>query len=413
MAYEQPLRAKISWRWIAALTLFLLALVGFGTGVSLTERPDVTTSNLLTKAYYSLGLFVVGGLDLGTPIGGPLLGRIMLWLAYFGAPMLTASAVIEAVIRVIAPKRWQLRRLKNHFVIVGSGDQTISYLRMLRKHSPNVPVVVVDSSIEVVREQELKQIFNASVVVGEITHDFLLRELRLQHARKVVLLGADDFQSYEAASKILRLFPHLESRIILHCRNLRFMRAMAETRVAKHCINFNSYHLAASAMVRDHLIGHFKKTQARDVVIMAGFGRFGQTILEELQAHAEAELETVVLIDVDAERRVLVADEQERIGGDYDRQVVQGNISNPEVWRVLSETVDLSKNEPTIILGTGQADVNLRTALWIKNQYPNTLVFARTNDISELAIEVGAEHQIKSFSIKQLVEDNIPDNWLQ
>ena len=142
MAYEQRLRAKISWRWIAALTLFLLALVGFGTGVSLTERPDVTTSNLLTKAYYSLGLFVVGGLDLGTPIGGPLLGRIMLWLAYFGAPMLTASAVIEAVIRVIAPKRWQLRRLKNHFVIVGSGDQTISYLRMLRKHSPNVPVVV-------------------------------------------------------------------------------------------------------------------------------------------------------------------------------------------------------------------------------------------------------------------------------
>ena len=146
---------------------------------------------------------------------------------------------------------------------------------------------------------------------------------------------------------------------------------------------------------------------------MAGFGRFGQTILEELQAHAEAELETVVLIDVDADRRVLVADEQERIGGDYDRQIVQGDISNPEVWRVLGETVDLSKDEPTIILGTGQADVNLRTALWIKSQYPNALVFARTNDISQLATEVGAEHQIKSFSIRQLVEDNIPHSWLQ
>ena len=74
MASEQSFSPKLNWRWITALTLFLLALVGFGSGVSLTERPDVTTSNLLTKAYYSLGLFVVGGLDLGTPVGGPLLG---------------------------------------------------------------------------------------------------------------------------------------------------------------------------------------------------------------------------------------------------------------------------------------------------------------------------------------------------
>ena len=412
MMPERQSRSKISWHWFVALGIFLLAFVGLSSGVSLTERPSVTEADLLTRAYYSLGLFVVGGLDIGTPIDGPVVGRMMLWLAYFGAPVFTASAVIEAVVRVIAPQRWQLRRLKNHFIIVGASELTISYLRVLRAHSPDVPVVVVNDSIEIVRRQELEQTFNATVVVGEITHDFLLQQLRVQHARKVVMLAEDDFQAYEAANKILSRFPHLEHNIILHCRNLRFLRAMEETRVANLCTNFNSYHLAAAAMVRDQLIGHFRKTEARDVVIIAGFGRFGQTILEQLQEHAHGEIETVVLIDVDADRRVLVADEQQRMGGNYNRLVLQGDISHPEVWSLLQETVDLSTSEPTVILGTGHPASNLRTALWIKRQYPNALVFTRTNDKSELALDFGADHQINSFSIKQLVEDNIPADWL-
>ena len=146
--------------------------------------------------------------------------------------------------------------------------------------------------------------------------------------------------------------------------------------------------------------------------MIAGFGRFGQTVVEELQAQAEAELEKVVLIDIDADRRVLVAEEQQRMGGNYPRIILQGDISHPEVWRKLRESVDLSKNKPTVILGTGRAEENLRTALWIKRQFPNALVFARTNDVSELALEVGAEHGINAFSIKQLVEDNLPQSWL-
>jgi len=383
------------------------------SGVELSERPSVTGSDLLTKAYYSLGLFVVGGLDLGTPIGGPLLGRITLWLAYFGAPILTASAVIEAVIRVLAPHNWQLKRLQNHVVIVGSGELTISYLRVLRRQDPDVPIVVVDQAMEPVRELELAQTFQVMAVIGEITHDFLLNGLRLERATRVLLLGPDDFQSFEAASQILRRFPHLRERVILHCHNLRFLRAMENTAVGKQCVLFNSYHLAAASLVNDRLIGHFKRTSARDVVVLAGFGRFGQTILEELQKHAPTEIDTVAVIDIDADRRVLVAEEQQRMGGNYRRLVFEGDISHPEVWRALVDAVDLSRNSPTVILGTGRAEDNLRTGLWLKQKYPNAFVFVRTNDKSELAVEVGAEHGIHSISIRALVEDNIPPTWVQ
>jgi voltage-gated potassium channel Kch len=405
-------RKRINWRWAAAASFFLCALFGLIMGVGLSERPGVTESGVLTKAYYSLGLFVVGGLDIGIPTGGPLLGRIMLWIAYFGSPLLMASAVIEAVLRVMRPQRWQLSRLKDHIVIVGSGALTTSYLRMLRGHVGDTPIVVVDEVIDPVREEELEQTFDVTLVIGDINRDFLQRELKLDRAVQVVFLGNNDFLAYEAASKVLRQFPALGSRIVLHCDNLRFLRSMQDTAVAQLCTTFNSYHLAARSLVDQALLGHFRTTAKRDVVVIAGFGRFGQTIVEELEAHAESELESVVIIDIDADRRILVAEEQQLMTGDYQRMILQGDISHPEVWRRLTDSVDLTENHPTVILGTGRAEDNLRTALWIKRKYPNALVFARTNDISELAQEVGAEHDIQTFSIKQLVEDNLPKDWL-
>ncbi len=402
----------MNWRWAAAVFFFLSALFGMLMGVSLSERPEVIEASVLTKIYYSLGLFVVGGLDLGIPTGGPLIGRTLLWIAYFGAPLLMASAVLEAVLRIMRPQRWQLRRLHDHIVIVGCGELTTSYLRMLRGHATKTPIVVIDETIDPIREEELEQTFDVTLVVGDISHEFLQRELQLDKALQVIFLGDNDFMGYEAASKVLRQFPMLESKIVLHCHNLRFLRSMQDTSVAKLCTTFNSYHLAAKSLVEQAMLRHFKSTESRDVVVIAGFGRFGQTVLEELEAQADSELDRVVLIDIDADRRVLVAEEQQLMTGNYRRLILQGDISHPEVWRNLVSSVDLEAHQPTIILGTGRAEDNLRTALWIKRKYPNALVFARTNDISELALEVGAEHDIQAFSIKQLVEDNLPETWL-
>ncbi len=403
---------RLGWRWLAALGLLGLALAGLSLGVGLSERPDVGEAGWLVLTYYSLGLFVVGGLDVGFPVGGPLLGRMMLWVAYFGAPVLTASAVIEAVMRVMARDRWQLRRLSDHVIIVGAGSLTLTYLRVLRRRRPDVAVVVLVEAIETTRRQELEEGFGVRVVVGDPTHEFLLRLLRLRRASQVVLLPDDNFLAFEAASKILRMYPGLEARIVLHSHNLRFLRTMEATNVGRRCMLFNSYHLAAAGLVRDYLLQHFRKTGIKDVVVLAGFGRFGQTILEELQDLAAGEFSTVGLIDLDAERRVLVVHEQGHLSDDYRRVVVQGNVGHPEVWRQLAESVDLEYSQPTVILGTGSPEENLRAAMWVKRRWPNALVFSRTNDVSVFATDVGREHDINSISITQLVEDNIPETWL-
>jgi hypothetical protein len=205
----------------------------------------------------------------------------------------------------------------------------------------------------------------------------------------------------------------MQHRIIIHCQSLRFLRAMQETAIAKQSIGFNSYNLAAKGLVEDSLIHHFEHTAEKDTVVLAGFGLFGQTILEELQNNASDQIDQISIIDLTANRRIEVVDEQQKQKPAYDRSVIEGDVSNPEVWRKLEASVDLSKNEPVVILGTGDAAINLRTALWIRQKYKNALIFARTNDISEFALDVGREHDINAISITRLVEEHIPATWLE
>ena len=108
---------RLSWRSALALFFYLSSLLAFLVGVSVTERPSIVDDHFLVKAYYSLSLFVVGGIDLGTPVGGPQFGRVLLWVAYFGAPILAASTLIETFFRAIARENWQLRHIKNHIVL--------------------------------------------------------------------------------------------------------------------------------------------------------------------------------------------------------------------------------------------------------------------------------------------------------
>ncbi len=403
--------SRLGWRWFAAVALFGLAMAGQAMGVGLSERMGEPTG-WLTRAYYSLGLFVVGGLDLGMPTGGPAIGRTFLWIAFFGAPLLTASAVIEAVIRLVAPESWQLVRMRDHIIIAGASSLTRYYLQALRVRDPKVQVVLVTNEPDSAEARDIAQSYRAVVVSGAINGDFLVKSLRISKARRILLFGDNDYRSFEAAARMIERRPSVADRIVLHCHNLRFLRSMQETELIKRINSFNAYHLAASGLVRESLIGHMHKTVERDVVVLAGFGRFGQTILEELQINAADEMDIVAVIDTDAKRRILVVDEQERIAGSYQREVLEGDIADPEVWQRLGKIVNLAVGEPVIVLGTGNTAQNLRAGIWLKKNYPKAVVHVRTRGKSRLAAVVGEEYDINRISMNALVEEHMPAEWI-
>ena len=115
---QRILSGTIALRVIAFTAVFAAAVAGLSAGVGVSER-DLSGVGLAERAYYALGLFVLGGLDIGTPVGGPPVGRALLWSAYFGAPIITAFAIVEAVLRIFGLGALRLRRLSGHVVIGG------------------------------------------------------------------------------------------------------------------------------------------------------------------------------------------------------------------------------------------------------------------------------------------------------
>ncbi len=402
---------KLRWRLALPAAAFVFGLIGFASGVGVTERPEVVDGGLLSKIYYALGLFIFGGMDLGTPVGGPAVARTFLWTAYFLAPAITASAVIEATLRLIAPEHRWMRRIRGHVVVAGAGRLTALYLSRLRASVGDVAIVVVTPPDQ--RPIELPRHLRIRSVTGDIRSEALLERLHIERARRVLLLTDDDFTNLDAAQKILSRAPKLAPDVVVHVADLRFLRSMAGTRLAQRCTTFNGHQIAASHLVQAHILRHFQRTDPNDLVILAGFGRFGETILSELQTRAAGSFDRVIIIDVEAERRAMVFDEQIGFTSDYQRTILPGDLRDPTLWHGLASEIDKVAGEPVFVLGSGVDRTNLRTAMWLAGKYPRALVVARSEARWTFAEEVSREAGIATFSVAELVADSMPQAWFE
>lgn len=405
-----PLRS-LRWRFGLPVLAFVLGVSGFMSGVGVSER-ELAEIDALSKIYYSLGLFLFGGLDLGTPEGGPAWGRGLLWVAYFLAPAITASAVIDAALRVLAPER-RLKRMRDHVVVAGAGQLTVLYLQRLRQADVRSSVVVVVPPNTAAAATDLREAHGVRVVVGDVASPALLRRLGLAQARRVLLLTDDDFTNLDAATQILAQVPRLGPDVVVHVSDLRFLHSMAGTRLARRCQIFNGHQIAASHLVQSRVLDHFRRTNPRDLVILAGFGRFGETVLEELQRGAAGCFDHVIIIDVDAEQRAMVFEEEVGFSGDYRRDVVPGDLRDPGLWRRLAVDIDLRDKEPVFVLGSGVDRTNLRTAMWLARKYPRAFVLARSEARWSFAEEVSREAGIHTFSVAELVTQSMPMEWFE
>lgn len=401
----------LSWRGIPLLFVFACGLSAFAMGVDVSDRPGVGAADLPTKIYYTLGLFVLGGLDLGMPVGGPAHGRSLLWFAYFAAPLITASAVVEGLIKVLSREALMMRRLRGHVVIAGCGRLTLLILRRLRESMPECSVVVVEMRPDCAHVDEAREAYGAHVLIGDIASDAVLGTLHLDRAERVFLLTGDDFVNLDAATKILSMARKLGPRTVVHVADLGFMRAMAGTRVATECVPFNTHHVAARHLVERELQAHFTHTEALDTVMLAGFGRFGQTVLGELQALAGGKFDKVIIADRCAQTNALSFEEEVGFTGNYERMVLDGDLTDAALWHRMESHLTEGDEEPTFILGSGDDGTNLRAALRLRKKYPKALVVARSFAHSSFAEEVARDAGFATLAVADLLLDSMPDDW--
>lgn len=389
----------------------VVGFVGFAAGVGVSERAGVPEAGLLAQLYYALGLFLFGGLDLGTPIGGPAWARVLLWAAYFAAPLVTASAVVEAVMRLVQPEALRIGRAGGHVVVAGCGRLAELYLERLRAHDARVRVVVVVDPAREADADALRETFGVHTYVGDVTALPVLARLGLPRARRVVLLTEDDFTNLDAAAKILEHDRTLGERLIVHVSDLAFMRTMAPTALAHACRVFNGHEIAATHLVQTQILDHFRRTEPADTVVLAGFGRFGQTVLAQLQARAAGAFARVVIVDLEASREAGVFARQVGFTGGYDREVLDGDMLDPQVWARIEATVEAGSVEPVIVVGSGVDRANLRVAMAFGRRFDDALVLARSERRWAFADAFSAEAGVHTLSVAELVARSMPEAW--
>ncbi len=399
------------WRGLAFALVFGAGLAGLLMGVEVTER-DLAGTGPAAKAYYVLGLFVLGGLDIGTPTGGPPLGRALLWGAYFAAPVITASAVIDALLRLVRPLARRLRTLDGHIVVGGAGQLSSVYARKLRERHPRRTLVVVEQNANHPALTEFRDGYRAVVVVGDITDDAVLQRLRMERAHRVLLLTGDDFANLDAAAKVLALAPRLAGRIVVHVSNLGFMRETAGSRVARDCEVFNGHEFAATKLVEDHLVARFHDTPDLDLVVLAGFGRFGQTVLRLLQDQASGRFGHVVVVDERASAHARDFAEQPGFRDGYGRTVIDGDVLDPDVWDHVQSVVEAEGHAPVVVLGTGVDGTNVQVALRVRKHHPDAYVIARSFRSSPFSAEIVEEAGAHPFHLGGLIGQGMPERWL-
>ena len=402
---------ELSWKSWTAIIIFCSGFSALVLGVDVSERPGVPDTNLLTKAYYALGLFVLGGLDLGTPTGGPLYARVLLWIAYFAAPIWTASAVFETILYALRPPVWHVRSIKNKTVILGGSELTLGFLNRITAGGKSGRIVVIVDEARHPRLDELRSYrgIRVFVVSGDQLHR--LRRYPLHKAHKFLLLSENDEVNFEVASILLEQDPELGSKIVYHVSNLRFLRVLQDTAVVQQCTTFNQYELAATQLVRERLMQRFSDTEHRDTVVLAGFGRFGQSILEQLERHAAGAFSQVAIVDLYAEQQALIADEQVDTEREYDRYTYEGDIDDPEIWQRLLADIVTGEEEPVFVITTGDDQTNLRCAIWLRSKFNKALIISRTLAPSSFARGVCEEHDVVSVNTSELVQVSIPHAW--
>jgi voltage-gated potassium channel Kch len=402
------------WRWfrlrgLVLVVVFGCGLAGFVLGGEVSARPGVANAPFFTHLYYTLGLFVLGGMDLGVPNGGPTIARNLLWFAYFAAPSITASAVLEAMMRVVSQQTWWHWRMRRHIVVGGAGRLGMAFIQNLRSRHRRANLTLVDLHGDAASVDTAREAFAAHVIVGDISSDAVLFNLRLERARRVMLLTDDDFANLDAAAKIVDNHPELAGRIVAHVADLRLLQALAGTRLSQQIETFNTHEIAATHLVKRSLVKHFESTEPVDCVVIAGFGRFGQSLLRALEDHAAGRFDTVVVADVAADRLVRDFDDTHQEPRKYRRIVLDGDVADPDLWKRVYEATDGRK--PVVIVGTGNDRANLGCALRVANQQKSAKIVARSIAHTAVAEKLSGEGTFEAFAVLDLIAESLPEKW--
>jgi voltage-gated potassium channel Kch len=374
---------------VGVLLVFLLTLAAIAGGVGTTGVEGLQDQSILAWIYYAGGLFVFGGLDLGAPTGGPAWGRAALWVAYFMAPAITTTAVLEALVRILRPRGQGRRRLENHVILVGAGPVGLAYLKAIRSVEAEKPVLLVDHLGSLVNTAEVEGFGGVQVLQADARRPATLGLLGMERADRMVVVTDDDLVNLDVG------WGAKERRA-----------SLGESQP----LVFNTHRIGALHLYERFLHPHFQETAYRDVVVLGGFGRFAQTILELLRVTAAEEIERILVVDTDAARLLRQFEADVSLDA-IPHSAVDGDLEDPGTWaRVRGELAGLD-GDPVYLLASSDEVVNFRAAMLLRAREADPLIFARCFHRGRFAESLAGQRHFELLAFEEVLRDALVEHY--
>jgi hypothetical protein len=413
MSTSRPTRLGGPWffwlRFGAVGLVFVLSLAAYASGVGTADLVGTSAPSLAARLYYTAGLFVFGGLDLGIPTGGPPLGRTALWIAFFLAPAVTTSAVAEAFLRIMRPTWLTRASLRGHVVIVGAGQVGRIYREVVRSLEPKRQILLVDRDVGGRTAIGNGRGAGVQFLQGDARSAQTLQEMELRRASALVSVTDSDLVNLESAWSAKARQPTLN--VAAHVSDLTLLRPVARNVEGTHAPEgFNTHQMGALHLYQRHLQEHFRSTGYRDVVVLAAFGRFGQTILEILLREAPDELGKLVIVDRQASMlvRQFEADVAPLPAGSV---VCDGDMTDPATWNTIVEEIRDDPGDPIILVGSGNEVENIRAALQLRNADQKARIFARCFHRSAFSVALARQSSFELLSFEDVLRQSLQEHY--
>ncbi len=163
------------------LVLVFLALVAGGT--AWLQFAEASGRPIIEDIYRILRLFTIEGEWVFDEDHGPAL-RILAFLA----PVFTVLTVIELVSRDFVHQlvlAWQLRWVKNHFILAGLTEESFLVAKSLRQHSDGFRAVIIDTDPPHTLQAACRRL-GVPVIIGDPSDPEALTRARIDAASSVV-----------------------------------------------------------------------------------------------------------------------------------------------------------------------------------------------------------------------------------
>jgi len=404
-------------RLLGAAAVIALALGAFAAGVGTTGIVDMGSESLAGWLYFAGGLFVFGGLDLGTPVGGPLPARIALWVAYFLAPAITTTVIAETMLKMVRPDLLARRKLRRHVILIGSSNAANAYADAIRNLEPDRMIVQLDHRPgQAPHFEEWGTESALRHLQGDVRLPETLDAARLSQAYRIIFFTDDDLVNLEGAWATLARQPGLP--VAAHVTDLALLRPVNRLiRNQRHKTDsspaplvFSTHRIGALHLYEQHLLPYFESTSYQDVVVIAGFGHYSQTILELLCAMAADELEQILIVDPAAAHLL----RQLRSDVDIGRvsiATIDGELDDARTWLEVREHLADQSATPLFLLNSSNETANLKAAMQLRSLALKSKIFLSCFHHSAFAESMSIELTAEIVATEKLLATALRDHY--